>query len=434
MILKFNGLFILPNFLTKFFHIIIGSKVKLIGGIILVLDFGSLDVKKLKLIDLWIVIPYVLLLGIGIVMVYSASFYNNMINGGSTTQYLFKQAFYAIVGLALCFFVFMLKKQVLKSRGIISILGLVTWISLFILIVKGFLVPSSKVNGASAWINLGLINFQPLELAKLVFVLYLALVLNQKQERLMQMKFTDLFKDNLAQIVFLGSVILMVGFQPDIGGALILTIISIVLISASSIPGKVIGWMDASLVILVTLFMTFLFTVKPGGFATSYQYQRFLAMQHPFALERKAGAQLVNSYYAISNGGVTGVGLGNSIQKRGYLPEPHTDFILAIISEELGIVGVIVVLGLLAILVFRMLIVGLKSQNSYTSLVLYGVATMMMSQIVLNVGGLLGYIPLTGVTLPFISYGGSSLLVLSIALGIVMNLEATDKYESIKLR
>ncbi|AKP66442.1 FtsW/RodA/SpoVE family cell cycle protein [Companilactobacillus ginsenosidimutans] len=390
--------------------------------------------KKLKLIDLWIVIPFVILLGIGIVMVYSASFYNNMVNGGSTTQYLVKQALYATVGLVFCFFVYMLKVNVLKSRGVLLLLGFVTWASLFVLVVKGLVNPASKINGASAWINLGVINFQPLELAKLVFVLYLALILSNKQDRLMDLRFTDLVKDNLAQIFFLGTVIAMVIVQPDIGGAMILTIISLVLISASTIPSKIIITLDGSLIAILAAVMTFLFTVRPSFFVNSYQYQRFLAMAHPFELERKAGAQIVNSYYAISNGGIFGVGLGNSIQKRGYLPEPHTDFILAIISEELGIVGVIIVLGLLAVIVFRILLVGLRSKNRYMSLVLYGIATMLMTQIFLNVGGLLGYIPLTGVTLPFISYGGSSMIVLSIALGIALNLEATNKFDSEKLR
>jgi len=276
---------------------------------------------------------------------------------------------------------------------------------------------------------LGLINFQPLELAKMVFVLYLALVLTNKQESLMDVGFRQMISDNRAPFIFLIVVIAMVFFQPDIGGSMILTLICIVLISASSIPTKLMVKMDAIFIAVAGLGVTMLLTLKPSFFVKSYQYQRFLAMQHPFELEKDAGAQLVNSFYAISNGGIFGVGLGNSIQKRGYLPEPHTDFILAIISEELGVLGVMIVLILLAIIVFRILLIGMRSKSNYVSLVLYGVATMILAQIILNVGGLLGYIPLTGVTLPFISYGGSSLLILSIALGVCLNLAATEKYE-----
>lgn len=391
--------------------------------------------KKTKLIDLWILIPYIILLGIGIVMVYSASFYNNMMVGGSTTQYLIKQALYAIVGLGLCLLAYQVKTQILKSPGIITIFGLLTLLSLMWLALMGFVHPSTRVNGASAWINIGFINFQPLELAKLVVVLYLAYILSNKQQKLTETStFKDLLKDNVQPLAIL---ILIIGFviiQPDFGGALILSILCIVLISASKIPSKYIRRIDGTIFISIGLVVFALFKFKPHFFTDGYQYQRFLAVFHPFQLEQKAGNQLVNSFYAISNGGVLGTGLGNSIQKRGYLPEPHTDFILSIISEELGVLGVLVILGLLACIVFRILLIGLRSKNEYTSLVMYGVATILMTQIILNVGGLLGYLPLTGVTLPFISYGGSSMIILSVALGIAMNLEATDKYESIKLR
>lgn len=390
--------------------------------------------KKLKFIDLWIVIPYLILLGIGVVMVYSASFYNNMVNGGSTTQYLVKQAFYVVLGLILCYIVFSLRLSILKSRGILSVLGLITLISLIVLLIMGVVNPSSRVNGASAWLTLGPINFQPLELAKLVFVLYLALVLSNKEQRLTDAKFGHIIGDNWRQIAFLLVIILLVGIQPDFGGAFILGIITLVMISASSIPTKIISIVDGSIVAAGVVFMSVVLIFKPSFLISGYKYQRIMAMLHPFQLEQKAGAQLVNSFYAISNGGIFGVGLGNSIQKRGYLPEPHTDFILAIISEELGVIGVLVVLGLLALIIFRLLLVGLRTKSTYTSLVLYGIATIFFTQIFLNVGGLLGFIPLTGVTLPFISYGGSSMMILSVALGIALNLEATEKFQSKKLR
>lgn len=410
------------------------SYMILFGGIILLLDFGSFDVKKIKLIDLWIAIPYVLLLGIGVVMVYSSSFYNTMVQGGNTTSYLIKQALFALVGMGVCFLAFMLKENILKSRGVLVILGIVTWTSLLFLLVKGFVSPSSRVNGASGWIDLKFFNFQPLELAKIVFILYLALVLTSKEDRLGDMTIGAMYRDNKAQFWFLFTIIVMVFAQPDVGGSMILTVLCIVLISASSMPSKTMIIMNSSIIGLAAAGLTFVLTVKPSFFVHTYQYQRFLAMLHPFALEKNAGAQIVNSFYAISNGGIFGVGLGNSIQKRGYLPEPHTDFILSIISEELGLVGVLIVLGLLTTMMLRMLLMGIRSKNTYTSLVLYGVATMMLTQTVLNVGGLLGFIPLTGVTLPFISYGGSSMIILSLALGIVLNLEASEKYQSIKSR
>ena len=391
--------------------------------------------KKLRKIDLWIVIPYILLLGIGIVMVYSASFYNALVVGGKTNQYLIKQTSYAIVGLFLCYLTFMLKEKILKNQRILSLIMVVTCGSLFYLLARAYLVPSSRVNGASAWINLGFFNFQPLELAKLFLIMFLALVLTNKQNRLLKKQgWREVFHEVFQPLVIVASIIIMVFFQPDIGGALILSLITLVLISSSTIPGKLIAELSGVLLVVFTSMIVIITKFPPAFVKHNYAYQRFLAMQHPFQLEQKAGAQLVNSFYAISNGGVFGVGLGNSIQKRGYLPEPHTDFIMSIISEELGLVGVIFILTLLLIIILRMISLGFRSKKTYNSLVYYGVATMILAQIILNVGGLLGVIPLTGVTLPFISYGGSSLLILSVALGIVLNLEATAEFEKMKKR
>lgn len=389
--------------------------------------------KKLRKIDLWIVIPYILLLGIGIVMVYSASFYNSLMAGGSTNHYLIKQAEYAVLGLILFYITFMLKEKILKNRRILSLMMIVTMTSLLYLLLRAYFVPSSRINGASAWINLGFFNFQPLELAKLFLIMFLALVLTNKQNRLIKKNgWKEVFHEVFQPLVIVASMIIMVFLQPDIGGALILSLITLVLLSSSTIPGKIIAELST---IVFAVFITMIIVIincPPAFVKNNYAYQRFLAMQYPFQLEQKAGAQLVNSFYAISNGGVFGVGLGNSIQKRGYLPEPHTDFIMSIISEELGLMGVIFVLGLLLIIILRMVSLGLRSKKTYNSLIYYGVATMILTQIILNVGGLLGMVPLSGVTLPFISYGGSSLLVLSVALGIVLNLEATAKFEKIK--
>ncbi|MFC6323403.1 FtsW/RodA/SpoVE family cell cycle protein [Companilactobacillus baiquanensis] len=385
--------------------------------------------KKLKLIDLWILIPYIILLGIGVVMVYSASFYNVMSHGGSTNKYLIKQGLYSILSLFILFVTFMLKVKLFKSFRTRAFLLFVTLGSLAFLLIRAVLNPSTRINGASAWINLKIINFQPLEVAKITLILYLAYILTSRKSSLLDNdRLFDSLKVIREPVITTVAIILLVAFQPDIGGAAILGLITVVLISSSSIPIGHILKLDGSLLAAFLAGIFWIAKFQPGFIVKNYQYQRILAMFHPFKLERTSGNQLVNSFYAISNGGIFGVGLGNSIQKRGYLPEPYTDFILAIISEELGLVGVFVVLGLLGFIIFRMLYLGIKSTNTYNVLVYYGVAIMLLAQMAFNVGGLLGLLPLTGVTLPFISYGGSSLLVLSFSLGIVLNLEATNKF------
>jgi cell division protein FtsW len=153
-----------------------------------------------------------------------------------------------------------------------------------------------------------------------------------------------------------------------------------------------------------------------------YQAARFLAYLDPFQNSRGIGSQLVNSYYAISNGGLHGVGLGNSIQKMGFLPEPNTDFIMSILAEEFGFLGVLAVLALLAMIILRTVRLGVQSQSMYETLTCYGTATFITVETLFNVGGVTGILPITGVTFPFISYGGSSMIILCASLGLVENI------------
>jgi cell division protein FtsW len=168
---------------------------------------------------------------------------------------------------------------------------------------------------------------------------------------------------------------------------------------------------------------------KTDLFSNSYQLQRIIAFTNPFGHATGAGQQLVNSYYAISNGGLFGVGLGNSVQKTGYLPEPNTDFIMAILTEELGAIGAICVMALLTFIIARIVLIGVRSTHPYHSLICYGVATYMTIQTLFNMGGVLGVLPITGVTFPFISYGGSSILTLSFCLGLVLNISGRQHQE-----
>ncbi|MEG0474799.1 MAG: FtsW/RodA/SpoVE family cell cycle protein, partial [Carnobacterium sp.] len=162
-------------------------------------------------------------------------------------------------------------------------------------------------------------------------------------------------------------------------------------------------------------------------FLQPYQYDRFLAFWDPFEVSQSAGLQLVNSYYALSRGGLFGVGIGQSVQKTGYLPEPYTDFIISILGEELGLIGVLFVLGLFIFLVLRIYLVAIRTKDPFGSLLCIGIATMFLIQGSINLGGVLGLLPITGVTFPFISYGGSSTLVLTISIGLILNVSALNK-------
>lgn len=142
----------------------------------------------------------------------------------------------------------------------------------------------------------------------------------------------------------------------------------------------------------------------------------------------------MNSYYALSRGGLFGVGIGQSVQKTGYLPEPYTDFIMSILGEEFGLFGIFVVVTLFVFLILRIYLIGIRAKDAFGSLLCIGIATMLLVQGFINLGGVVGLLPITGVTFPFISYGGSSTLVLTISIGLVLNVSATEKMKREKLR
>ncbi|MCT6812224.1 MAG: FtsW/RodA/SpoVE family cell cycle protein [Lactobacillus helsingborgensis] len=387
--------------------------------------------QKLHHLNYNILLPYILLVVFGIVMVYSASSDILLVNGFNPAIYGIRQAIYAFCAIflvgALCFF---LKLGIFKSRRFVAGFLVICLLMLFYLIcLKLFKGSAAAVNGSVGWIDLKIIKIQPLEIAKLSLVIYLAYFLDRhdgsfKKGHIIQ---------NLSRPAILAAFMMfLVIIEPDFGGTAVLAMIVIVMFSVSGVPAKNAVLCLIGIGISVFLLVFLIIKWNPEFLQESYQYRRFLSFLHPFELEQKGGAQLVNSYYAIHNGGLLGVGLGNSMQKRGYLPEPYTDFILAIIAEEIGVIGALLVLGLIFYLIFSIMEVGNKASSQFNALVCFGIATIIFTQTFFNVGAVLGLLPITGVTLPFISYGGSSLLVLSAAIGIVLNISANERIKKEK--
>ncbi len=387
--------------------------------------------QKLHHLNYNILVPYILLVVFGIVMVYSASSDILLVNGFNPAIYGIRQAIYAFCAIflvgALCFF---LKLGIFKSRRFVASFLVICLLMLFYLIcLKLFKGSAAAVNGSVGWIDLKIIKIQPLEIAKLSLVIYLAYFLDRhdgsfKKGHIIQ---------NLSRPAILAAFMMfLVIIEPDFGGTAVLAMIVIVMFSVSGVPAKNAVLCLIGIGISVFLLVFLIIKWNPEFLQESYQYRRFLSFLHPFELEQKGGAQLVNSYYAIHNGGLLGVGLGNSMQKRGYLPEPYTDFILAIIAEEIGVIGALLVLGLIFYLIFSIMEVGNKASSQFNALVCFGIATIIFTQTFFNVGAVLGLLPITGVTLPFISYGGSSLLVLSAAIGIVLNISANERIKKEK--
>ena len=359
--------------------------------------------------DYYLMVPYLVLCMIGIVMVYSASSAIEMQNGGTPTSYLIKQTIYVIMGICcLLFGANYHLKHYRTSRFLrdstLAMIGML----LFVLVL------SHAVNGAKGWINLGVINIQPVEICKIYFILYLSDRMARVRAR------NDHFiSSGGGPWLVVALCLLLIVLQPDIGGMAINVMIVAVLFLACDFC-----WSFGISILLIIPIMCYLLVEKAveSGLIHGYRMARFVAFLNPFGNASGSGSQLVNSYYAISNGGVFGSGLGNSVQKMGYLPEPNTDFIMSITSEELGLVGVSVILILLMIIICRMIQIGVRSNSMYEMLLCYGSATFILIEAFFNIGGVLGLLPITGVTFPFISYGGSSMLILSFTVGIIMNI------------
>lgn len=369
--------------------------------------------------DYRIFIVYLLLMTIGVVAVYSASSEILLIHGFKATVYGQKQLLYAFFGVLICLACYSINLDYLR-RGklllwlLVIVAGLLVYVRLF----------GQAVNGAKGWINLGPINIQPLELAKLVLTLYLARMLAKADGRLVR---GHIISQLLPTAIIAGLLMILVLVEPDFGGTTILFCLVLIMYSVSGIPTGYILLSIIGITVLVVGGFNLIVAWNPSFLQDVYVYKRFIAFLHPFKTAANEGAQLVNSYYAIHNGGLFGLGLGNSIQKRGYLPEPYTDFILSIIAEEVGSLGALVVLGLLFYLMILIMERGVKAQSQYSTLICFGVTAIIFFQTLFNVGAVLGLMPITGVTLPFISYGGSSLWVLSAAIGLVLNVTAEEK-------
>jgi len=377
--------------------------------------------KKLHYMDYGLLIPYLIISGIGVVMVYSASSYVAAQNGITPTGYLIKQLIWVVLGILITLTCMNLKIAYFKQTKLLGGLGFA-----MLIVLVGLRLVGQSINGAAGWIILGPVSIQPAEFCKFYLIIYLASIIAQREAHFGVARFSELG----AQFAMLFMMIFLIFIQPDLGGATINLAIAAVILFASGIPYFVgVGTFAGAVAAFEWILVPLMGRLPQSVLSNSYQLRRFLGFLNPFKTASGAGTQLVNSYYAISNGGLTGVGIGNSLQKRGYLPEPNTDFIMSITAEELGLIGVLLIMGLLLVIVIRTLYIGVRSNNTFNTLVCYGVAAYLTIQAFINVGGIVGLIPITGVTFPFMSYGGSSMMVLTLSLGLVLNISALEKMD-----
>jgi cell division protein FtsW len=345
------------------------------------------------------------LLAFGAVMVYSASSATTLLQGqGNGTGDLVKYVMYGAVGLVLM--------RLLARDGVAKVQSITAplLVTSFVLVLAVHIPHVGvSVNGARRWIGPGSLQFEPSELMKLALVLYAATLLAKRPQRV-----HDLRELANPLLLVVGGACLLVVTQPDLGTAMVIAFTTCALLIAAGIPLR-----NLAIIAGVTLGLVFLYAL-----ARPYERARLTSFIDPWAHASGSGFQAVQGQIAIGSGGLFGVGPGQSVQKIFYLPEAPTDFILAVIGEELGVVGVFGLLFLYGLIAYAGLRAARGARSLYSALIAVGVTSLIVSQAILNVFAVLGLAPLTGVPLPFVSYGSSSLIVMLAAMGLLMNVAA----------
>jgi cell division protein FtsW len=342
------------------------------------------------------------LLAMGAVMVYSASSATTLLqHRGNGSGYLIRFLVYGAIGLVLM--------RVLARDGLERVQGVIApLLAVSFVLVLAVHVPhvGVSVNGARRWIGTGPLQFEPSELMKLALLLYAATLLAKRPERVHDLR--ELLKPMLFVV---GGACLLIATQPDLGTAMVVVFTTAALLVAAGIPLRKLALLAAVLAGVVLLY----------ALARPYARARLTSFVNPWAHAAGSGFQAVQGQIAIGSGGLFGAGPGESVQKIFYLPEAPTDFILAVIAEELGIIGVGAVLFLYGMIAYAGLSAARKARSTYSALMAVGLTSLILSQALLNIFAVLGMAPLTGVPLPFVSYGSSSLIVMLASMGLLLN-------------
>lgn len=351
--------------------------------------------------DPWLLLSVFLLMGLGLVMVLSSSAIRAERVFGQEYYFFGRQLVYALLG-----------------TGVLAIawrvpIGLVfrlvyLWLLIAMVLLLLTLTPiGTGTGGASRWLDLGVATLQPVELVKVALVVYLAYFFSRKQDKIKTFS-VGFLPPILVTLAFAGVLLL----QPDFGGAVFIT----ALFFFMSLMGGT---------RLVYLLASGLLCSGAGALMlvnSQYRLERWTAFMQPFENAQKVGYQLVQSLYGLGNGGLFGVGLGEGKQKLFFLPEAHTDFILAVVGEELGFAGLSVIFLLLGVFLIRCLSISLKQQDLQARFTVFGLGLIVLLEAFLNIAVVVGACPPTGVPMPFISYGGSNLLAMCLCSGLILNI------------
>lgn len=374
--------------------------------------------RQIKKIDIPLLIVTIILAVVGLIMIFSASSIASVLQFGQTEYYFFRKQLIVMIAGVLASLVIICIPT--KNYKYLSRLGLIA-IIVILLTLKTY---GTVTNSARSWFRVFGFSLQPSEFAKTIIILYLACAYGEKRK---YQNLYDLFIPLIPCVIVFG----LVALEPDLGTAAIIAIICMFIFFSLPIEKNknmsIIRIMAAMGVVLAVLALQF-----NQEFLTDAQASRFNFKNPCARYLEETGYQVCNGYIAIHNGGLFGVGLGKSTQKYLYLPEAHTDFIFPIIVEELGIVGGAGIFVLYLILLFRILIIARNATSLRGSIIAFGTFGYIMTHICVNMGGLLALIPLTGVPLPFLSYGGSFLLNLMILIALTQRVAIESKETRLK--
>lgn len=349
----------------------------------------------------------------GLIMIYSSSCVWAEFKFSDSYHYLKYQFIFFVIGL---FIMFCISK--IDYSYYFKYSNLILFISFVLLVLV--LIPGigSVRNGSRSWFGIGSLGIQPSEAAKISLIIFTSKYLSLNE------RYIHSFFKGVLPILFVTSIAFgLIMLQPDLGTGVILflSVVSILFIAGVSMKlffvGGVFGLIGVVLLIIIA----------------PYRMDRITSFINPWSDPLGTGFQIIQSLYAIGPGGLLGLGFGNSIQKHFYLPEPQTDFIFSIISEEFGVVGSFIVVGLFIIAFYRGIRISLLSEDKFAKYLSFGILFQLIFQAILNLFVVVGLIPVTGVTLPFLSYGGSSLLVSMASIGIILNISRNNSAFHISL-
>ncbi|MBI2246358.1 MAG: putative lipid II flippase FtsW [Armatimonadetes bacterium] len=361
-----------------------------------------MDLVKKRAPDYWLALAVIALVGLGLVMVYSASAIVAQDRFGDSSFFFKRQALWVLLGTAAAMIAQRIHYE--QLRRVTPLFVLVTLVVLTLVLIPGV---GRIAGGARRWLSIGPASFQPAEAAKMAMALYMARFLTSRTADVQGLQ-----RGVLPPVLLAGLMLGLILLQPDMGSAIL---VGLVMAAMLFVGG-------ARLLHLLGLSLAGAPILAVAVLGEEYRRRRILAFLDPWADPQGMGFHIIQSLLALGSGGIFGVGLGASRQKYFYLPERHTDFIFAIVGEELGLIGTASVLLLFALFAYRGFRIARAAPTRYAGLLASGITAMVLLQAVVNIGVTTGMLPITGVPLPFLSFGGSSLVFTMIGVGIVLNI------------